>query len=385
MPAADLPTPNLSGLRARLTAGVAHVQRYSRFRAFVWIVVLPMLLVAAYLWGYSSDRYVSESRIAVRQAEGAQGAGAGLGLLGLSGMRSMEDMHFLEQHIYSIDMLETIDAKLGLRDLWMASPDLISRLKPDASREEFLDYYRSRVHVAADNSTGIITLQTEAFDPNAARQINQAILSASDRFINELSNRVAREQVAFIETELDNARERVEATRAKVLNYQNENKVLDPARQAEMKARLAAELETRLSELQAELNSSLSYLQPKAPPILALKARIGALTKQVAKEKAELSGEGRQRLNQVAADYQALSLNAEFATDLYRTTLSSLERARVDATMKLKSLALIVRPHLPEEPERPRRLYLMITWLLGLLTAFGLITLIKATIDDHRE
>ena len=80
-----------------------------------------------------------------------------------------------------------------------------------------------------------------------------------------------------------------------------------------------------------------------------------------------------------------MSLNAEFATDLYRTTLSSLERARVDATMKLKSLALIVRPHLPEEPERPRRLYLMITWLLGLLTAFGLITLIKATIDDHRE
>ena len=78
-------------------------------------------------------------------------------------------------------------------------------------------------------------------------------------------------------------------------------------------------------------------------------------------------------------------MNADFATDLYRTTLSALERARVDATMKLKSLALIVRPNLPEEAERPRRLYLMFTWLLGLLTTYGLITLIKATIDDHRE
>ncbi|MGH1359479.1 MAG: capsular biosynthesis protein [Burkholderiaceae bacterium] len=365
------------------TGSTIHALR--RYRLFFWLVVFPMFLVSIYLWGYASDRYVSESRIAIKQADGAQSGSAGLGLIGLGGLRSMEDMHFLEQHIHSLDMLLSLERKLSLRDRWMASPDRFGRLEADASLESFLQYYRSRVHVSADASTGIITVETEAFDPDDARIINQGILSISDEFINELSNRVAREQVAFIEQELIESQRRVEATRASVLAYQNQHQVLDPTKQAEMKARLAADLETRLSELQAELNSSLSYLQPKAPPVLALRARIAAIGKQIAKEKAAISGDGLLKLNQIAADYQALTLSADFAADLYKTALSALERARVDATMKLKSLALIVSPHRPDEALRPRRIYLTLTWLLGLLALFGLVSLTKATIDDHRE
>ncbi len=371
-----------AGLAAQIAARSSAGRRY---RLLFWVVLLPMLLVSIYLWAYASDRYVSESRIAIKQADGTQSSGPGLSLIGLSALNSMEDMHFLEQHIHSLDMMLALDDKLSLRDRWMASPDILSRLEPDASIERFLEYYRSRVMVSADASTGIITVQTEAFEPNDARIINQAILSASDQFINELSNRVAREQVAFIEQELIDAQRRVESTRAKVLAFQNRHQVLDPGKQAEMKARLAADLGTRLSELQAELNSNLSYLQPKAPPVLALKARIRAIRQQIAKEKATISGDGRRKLNEIAAEYQALTLSADFAADLYKTALSALERAKVDATMKLKSLALIVSPHLPEEPQRPRRIYLTLTWLLGLLALFGLVSLIKATIDDHRE
>jgi len=364
---------------------MSRVRVYRHLRLFIWAFVLPMLAVSAYIWLGASDRYVSESRIAVRQAEGGPAAGSGLGMLGLSGLRSLEDMHFLEQHIYSADMVAALEAEVGLRDRWLNSPDWFSRLKPDASQEEFLAYFKRRVIVGADTSTGIIAVQVQAFDPNDARIINQAILSASDRFINELSNRIAREQVAFIEQELDSAQSRVESARRRVLDYQNEHQVLDPTKQAEMKARLAADLETRLSEVQAELNSSLSYLQPNAPPVMALKARSAALENQIAKEKADLSGEGRMRLNQVAADFQMLALEAEFAADLYQTALSALEKARVDATMKFKSLALIATPRLPQEPEQPRRFYLTITWLLGLLTFYGIVSLIRATIADHRE
>ena len=371
--------------RDRWTRLLAPIKPYQHLRLFLWVFVLPMLAVSAYLWLGASDRYVSESRIAVRQAEGGSAAGSGLGILGLSGLRSMEDMHFLEQHIYSSDMLMTLESEIGLQDRWHRSPDWFSRLEMDASQEAFLAYFRRRVSVSADTSTGIITIQTEAFDPNDARIINQAILIASDRFINELSNRIAREQVSFIEEELNKAQARVELARKKILDYQNEHQVLDPAKQAEMKARLAADLETRLSEVQAELNSSLSYLQPNAPPVLALKAKSAALKKQIDKEKAELSGQGRLRLNQIAADYQSLTLDAQFAGDLYQTALSALEKARVDATMKFKSLALIATPRLPEEPEQPRRIYLTLTWLLGLLTLYGIVSLIRATIADHRE
>ncbi len=380
-----LPEPAVARIAQTVGRLIRAVQDLARYRSFFWLVVLPMTLVCAYLWLGASDRFVSESRVAVKQAEGVEAGGLNVGMLAIGGSRSTEDMHFLEQHIQSADMVEALDRELLLRDKWANSPDWFGRLDIDATREEFLAYYRKRVHVSADSITGILTLETEAFTPRDARDINFAILRAADRFINELSNRIAREQVLFIEAELEESRQRVELAHQRILQYQNEHQVLDPAKQAEMKARLAAELETRLSEVQAELTSSLSYLQPNAAPVLALKSRVQALKKQIQQEKSAISGEGQQKLNQIAADYQTLHTSAQFATDLYKTTLAALERARVDATMKLKSLALIVTPHLPEEAERPRRAYLTGTWMLGLVTLFGLIRLVTATIQDHRE
>ena len=54
------------------------------------------------------------------------------------------------------------------------------------------------------------------------------MLKESERFINELSHRIARDQLNFAQEELQQARLRLDNSKAELLAYQNKNNVLDP-------------------------------------------------------------------------------------------------------------------------------------------------------------
>ncbi len=54
------------------------------------------------------------------------------------------------------------------------------------------------------------------------------MLKESERFINELSHQIARDQQAFAEGELEKARHRLDASKSALLAFQNRNQMLDP-------------------------------------------------------------------------------------------------------------------------------------------------------------
>ena len=74
-----------------------------------------------------------------------------------------------------------------------------------------------------------------------------------------------------------------------------------------------------------------------------------------------------------------------FATDLYKLSLASLEKARLDASRKLKKLIVISTPRLAEDALYPRKLYLIITSLIVLNILFGIGTLIRSIVREHKE
>ncbi len=87
---------------------------------------------------------------------------------------SGEDQYMLEAHILSNDMLRQVDEKLDLRRAY-SSPklDFIFRLGDDATQEEFIKYYRSRVEIAVDDTSGLTTNRTQGFTPKIAQAVNQ--------------------------------------------------------------------------------------------------------------------------------------------------------------------------------------------------------------------
>lgn len=355
----------------------------------IGVIAVPWLLAALYLVVFAAERYVSESVIAVRDNGETRPVGFDsiATLFGGTSAGSLDDELMLEAHILSMDMLQQLDAQLGLREAFVAPrTDVVFRLSRSATQEEFLDYYRSRVEVKVDETSGLLTIRTQAFTPELAASLNRAIIEISERFINESGHRLAREQMAFAESELQKARAAVNDARNALLAFQNEHGVLDPVAQAMGNTSLTVELQATLARQEAELRALLGYLDENAHQVQALRAQIAGTRAQLeAEARRAMTAAGGTSLNVLAGEYQELQTTLEFALDAYRLALSGVETARAESTRKLKSLVLVQSPVVPESAEYPRRAYTLVALLMGLGLLYGIARLVVATIEDHHE
>lgn len=355
---------------------------------FFWMVMLPVLLAALYYAVIAADRYVSESIISVKDSGGvAASAVTGIATL-LTGTNtgSREETLYLQEHIHSMDMLKHLDDKFNLRAAYGAEKlDPIYRLWGGTSQEWFLEYYRNRVEVVFDDINGLLTVRVEGFDPAFAHAVNAEILAQSERFINELSHRLARDQLAFAEGELRKAGERLRDAKAKLLAFQNKHGIFDPVVQAQAAAALSTQLEAEIARKEAELKAMLGYLQDSAPQVEALRNQIAALKSQTLLEQQKVASGSGGRLNRLAAEYHNLSLEAGFAEEAYKASLASVETTRIEASRKIKTVAVIESPVTPEKAIYPRRIYNLITLFVALVLLYGIVNLTIATIKDHRD
>ena len=354
------------------------------------IIIVPWLLAAIYLFFFAADRYVSESVVVIRQEGGGMSLPGNLNALSAmfgSSSASGEDQYMLQAHILSIDMLRQLNEKLDLRQAYSAPKlDFVFRMDEDATQEEFLEYYTSRVEVLVESASGLVTIRTQGFSPEIAQSVNQEVVAISERFINESSHRLARDQMAFAESELESARAELDKARADLLDFQEQHGILDPTAQAAANTGLVAELQAAQALQEAELKGLLAYLNEDAPQVQALQAQISGLRQQLEAERLRsvTSAEGMS-LNVLAGQYQELLARLEFVADAYRAALTALETARIESTRKLKSVVLVESPALPESAEYPRRAYSLLALLMGLTLLYGIGRLIVATIEDHLE
>jgi capsular polysaccharide transport system permease protein len=350
------------------------------------LIAVPFVLVALYLFFFAADRYVSESIVAVRQANQDVGSAPGIALLlGAVNPPSREDTLYLRQYIQSLGLLNRLDQQLKLRDHYRSQQhDLLFKLPDDADQERFLDYYRSRVEVNFDDVATLLTIRVQGFDAAYSQKLNQAILEESERFVNNFSHRMAREQMSFAQTELDRSWKRLQDEKSKLLAFQTKNKLLDPNLQAQASGTLTAELQANLARQEAELRAAQSYLNDDAYPIKALKSQLEAMRAQLDLERLRATaGNSNQRLNTLMAEFQELTAQASFAQDAYKLALAALENARIDASRKVKSLVVIEPPSQPETARYPRRIYDLVTLLIISAVLYGIARLVLATIREH--
>jgi capsular polysaccharide transport system permease protein len=361
---------------------------FSPGRLKLVLVLLPMALAAIYFFAIAADRYVSETIVTVRAASQDQSAIPGMALM-LGGVNppSREDTLYLRQYIHSLDLLKMLEDRLQLRAHYESEQvDQAYRLPHGVSQEDFLAYYRNRVEIRFEDMSSLLTVRVQAFEPAFAHGLATAILEECERFVNAFSQRMAREQMAFAETELGRAASKVEAERNKVLAFQTQYKLLDPMAQAQAAESLTSGLQATLAQQEAELRHALTYLNPNSYQIRSQRSQLNATRAQLEAERLRAtSGQPASRLNTLAAEFQELTLRASFAQDAYRLALTAVENARIDASRKMKSLVVIDSPSLPETAEYPRRVYNLATLLLVTLLLYGIARLVMATIRDHIE
>jgi capsular polysaccharide transport system permease protein len=110
-----------------------------------------------------------------------------------------------------------------------------------------------------------------------------------------------------------------------------------------------------------------------------------AVQEQIASERSRLAAPKGKTLNVVAERYEGLMLEAQFAQDVYRTALTALEQARMEATRTLKKVSVVQSPTKPEYALEPRRIYNIVVWVLGTLILTGILHLLITIVREHRD
>ena len=126
-------------------------------------------------------------------------------------------------------------------------------------------------------------------------------------------------------------------------------------------------------------------MREDAAEVKAKKIRIDSLERQLAEEKNRLTNQDKQSLNKINLDFQEIKLNAELASDLYKSSLAGLEVVRSEAYRKLKHLLVIEHPALAEEDRYPRRIYNIVTWFVCLVLLYLIARLVLAIVKEHKE
>ena len=98
---------------------------------------------------FSRPRYLSESTVASKSSNDISGTSLNVGLLlGAGNPGTAQDAMYLKEYINSPDMLTALDKQLDFHSVFGRSGlDFLYHLPKDASREQFLNYYRDRIAV----------------------------------------------------------------------------------------------------------------------------------------------------------------------------------------------------------------------------------------------
>lgn len=338
--------------------------------SFALLVLLPTLLAMIYFGLIASDRYAAELRYVVRSPQSMTTSQL-TGILQSTGNAYAGDAgHAINAYITSRDALHDLIGDVNLRQIY-ASPlaDLLSRFPRalgKSSDEALFAYYERMVSVKLDKTTGITSVEVQAFTPQEAKAIADGLVRRAEALSNRLTQRLRADLVKTAEEEVARARERALAALASLTEFRKRERTVDPTRYSMALVETIAKLSLELAQMRAQ-QDELQKASPQSPQIAAIANRIKAFEDQIRQERLGLAGSANSMAPQIA-EYERLQLEREFADRLLSAAVGSLETARQDAQRQQIYVELVVSPRATDYPAYPYRTL----WILATLAVAGL-------------
>ncbi|WP_018625584.1 hypothetical protein [Kangiella aquimarina] len=354
-------------------------------KPFFMIVLLPWLVFFIYQTIIASPRYVSESQIIVEQPDSMATMDTGMALLsGLGVKPTGTDAELVKAFIYSADLINYLDEQLDLKKHYSSSDaDYISRLSRDSSKESFYAYFENHVEVNVDQKSQVISVKSQGFTPEFAQALNKLIVERAEWYINQIGNKLAKEQLKFIQNEHALVEERIRSTKKQLLEFQNKYGLLDPEAEGMAIQKIAYSIESLIAQRQAELKALKGVMSDTAPQVTSIVNEINALEEQLKSERSRLTdSESGQSVSEILSKFVDFKVDMELALKAYASSQISLEKSRVEAYRQIKYLVVVESPTLAEEKTYPKVLYNLALLAVVLLMLFGIGKIIYSTIHE---
>lgn len=350
------------------------------------LVLLPTVVVLAYSHFIATEGYSSQAQVMVERETSIATPELPIGNL-IGNAPNKVDALVVKRFMRSPNMLTHLDEKLDVIEHFSSpSIDWWHRLPEDAKSEEQLEYFRDHLDIELDEESFVLEVSFTAYEANFAQAIADELVQRAERFVNDINQDLARQKLSFAEGEVDRAHERLKEASREIVRVQRKHEMLSPETESRAASMVIGGLLQRLAQEKAVLKSLEGYMSKRAPEVQSARRRVAALERQVEEERQKLVGAGAEEgLNDLLLAYQDAEVNLMVATEVYKTAMATLESTRLEASRKVKYLVSIAPPSLPDEASHPRTLYWTLTVFVFANLAFFVLSLIIATVRDHRE
>ena len=370
----------IGGLSARVRA-LAFANRF-----FLAIVVVPTLLVAAYLYLVASNQYEASADFVIRHAESPTSSGGVGQLFGISlGTSSVaSEAYIVQNYLLSHDAV----ARLRRED------DLVARFRPagadwwsrlrsaDPTPERLLKYYRGEVKVVQDEDSGITHLTVHTFRPDDSYALAAKLLRMGEERINSINLQTYKDQVSAAKRELDEAGRQLATIQQRLTGFRRGQGDVDPEGTGRAQLPMVTNLTANLVQARAMLAAMGRSVSHNSPQYLALQAQVRALEAQVAGQSSYIAGSGHSVANRLG-DYEQLTIQRDEAARLHAAAAGQYAQAVAEAKRKQLYLVRVVEPDRPVKSLFPERGKILLTVFASLLFAYAIGWLLWAGVKEH--
>ncbi|MEM6578068.1 MAG: sugar transporter [Pseudomonadota bacterium] len=377
----------------------AHLKtrHWGQVASFAALVMLPLLVIAIYLFAIAQDQYASTTGFTVQREEGA-GASEFLGIsTALIGGSTTSDTDVLYEFIQSQDIVERIDAQLDLRghfsQHWagaLTRSDKVFSLWPEAKIEDLLWYWGRVVRISYDQATGLIEVRVTAFDPEYARNVARAVVEESQTMINALSRAAQEDATRYALSDLEEALGRLKDAREALTLYRTATQIVDPLADLEARLGVMNNLQQQLAQALIDYDLLRDTTSASDPRVEQAERRISAIRERIISERETFASDDSttgavgEDYPTLIAEFERLSVDLEYAEQTYRAALAAVDVARENAVRQSRYLATYVEPTLAQSAEYPRRWMLFGLASLFLVLVWSIFILIYYSIRDRR-
>lgn len=399
---AQPPAQNVHVLNSSEVQKRSHTAQRRRRRwtiaSFFLCVLLPVAAVIYYYVEVAADRYAVETKFAIRSVSGSSPTDF-LGIVSTvsTATSTTTDSYIVVDFIQSRDLIDRLNERLDLVEIYNhPNADVLTRLDPEKTVEDVVTYMQRMISVYFDSSSQIMTLEVQAFTPEDAERVSIAVLEICDALVNELSERARQDAMRNAEKEVARVEEQLDDHRRALNAFRQSQQDIDPAASAGAQIQLLGQLESRLAEARARMESLKGFLNDDAPSVRILQSQIDAIEQQLETQRNRL-GSGAQTPNSDGANstttdqtlsarvgtYEDLAVDLQFLQQAYVTALASREAARLEADRAQRYLAAFVKPAIPQRSTYPKRIQNILIFASFAVMLWGIAVMIVYVIREH--
>lgn len=356
--------------------------------AFFLVVFLPVTTSGIYLALFASDQYASEVRFAIRGGgENRSPTDLISGLTGSTSAIRLQDSMIVADFIRGRGMVEVLEQTLQLRKVYSRpEADYLFSFNPSRSIERLVRYWWWQIDVKVDRMSGIITVIVTAFTAKDSLDVAKVIVSASEKLVNDLSDRSRRDTLRLAQNELALAEKILQNKIAAMKELRTSEQVLDPAKTSEAITKVISEMRLELVKMESDYEAQRKTVLETAPQMRVLDARIKAAREQIKLLEARMTGTSPQQTGVLAdsiTHFDRLKLEQDLAQKQYVAAAAALERARFEVDTQQVYLTTFLQPVLAEEGTYPKRWWIMAAITLFFLSLWGAGTGIAVLIRNY--